>query len=479
VVPEHILNPPPMKRNFSDTFVDIIEDYVPERREENLETEFELSGCNNASENFTTASTNEEVQPCQGHFHNESSYLIKSKSMSSIFDLSTFGWKVYDYIEYALGLKEEGIYEPKFEENSSRDCVECSWNSSEGGLLKGFDGILRGFRVCALCSKTFCYSHCSYRRRLVSTAEKEANRRHSMDLETDASIQNSWMLVCKKCYEKGETQDLGQTRDHTSSFVKLRAKKNNVMERRQDKIIRNLEKLSKKVPQQGDSFSIWNLSNALPSAQEFLKVGDSARKTCTICDTQFSFWVKHQSCQLCSNLCCTTCCNFSVPLAKSAINPNGRQDRQGEVLACKHCYHLINLKKKRIVFSQDCNSEQSNQRMKQYEYIVALKKEIDKHLSDYLEKTEILETSILDHFQLVPKTKREESASVNFSDPVRSGSQKQLEKMKPLFLEYQKSVGKLLEMPALNKRAKLVLNNIRTSFQQAEGYVLLSQKISN
>jgi len=195
--------------------------------------------------------------------------MVKSKSMSSIVDLGKFGWKVYECIEHALGLKEDGAYEPKFEENSSRDCVECSWNSSEGGLLKGFDEIVRGFRVCGLCSQTFCYIHCSYRRRLVSTAEKEANPRHSLDLETDASVQNSWMLVCKNCYKKGETQDLGQTRDHTSAFVKLRAKNNNIVEQRQDKILGCLENLSKKVPPSGDSFSIWNCPMHYPQLKNF------------------------------------------------------------------------------------------------------------------------------------------------------------------------------------------------------------------
>jgi len=356
--------------------------------------------------------------------------------------------------------------------------VECAWNSSKGGLLQGLDGILRGVRVCELCSKTFCYTHCSYRRRLVFANEKIANRRLSVDLD-EHSPQSSLMFVCRKCFEKGQTQDLGQTRDHTSAFVKLRAKKINVVEQRQDKILRSLEKLSKKIPQQTDAFSIWSLSNALPSAQELFQVGDSTRKSCSICESQFSFWIKHQTCQLCLNLCCTTCCNFSVPLAKSVINPNGPKDRLGEIMACKHCYHLIDLKKNRVKFSQLSNSEESKQMIRQYEYIVALKKEIDKQFSEYLQKTEILESSILDHFELVPKTKVEEPSSVDFSDPVRTGSQQQLEEMTPLFLEYQQNVNKLLELPAATKRAKLVLNNVKTALQQTEGYVLLSQKISN
>jgi len=456
-------------RNFSEnSFVDIIDDYVP--------IEVESTPCDyldDGNQIINENSCEEKIdEPYLRQLKNASLYIGKNKS---VVELGKFGWKLYDYIEQALGLKEEGTYEPQFEENSSRHCVECAWNSSAGGLLKGLDNILRGFRACGLCSQTYCYNHCAYKRKLQSTSEKEHQKVDSIDADDG----KSWILVCKKCFEKGETQELGQTKDHTSAFVKLRAKKNNVVEQRQDKILRNLENLSKKLPQQADSFSIWNLSNALPSAVELFQPSDPSRKNCAICEVQFSFWVKHQTCRLCSSLCCTSCCNFSVPLAKSTINPNGPTDKAGEVLACKHCYHLVNLKKKRIRFSQQCISEESKLMMKQYEYIVALKKEIDKNLSDYLEKTEILDSSILDHFQMVPKTKKDEPMLVSFSDPIRTGSQKQLEKMKPLFLEYQQSVTKLLEIPAPTKREKQVLTNIKTAFQHQEGYVLLSEKISN
>jgi len=59
VVSRHKLTPSIMKRNFSDTFVSIIEDYSPEKDQEKLEEEFELSGCNNTSDDVTIASTNE------------------------------------------------------------------------------------------------------------------------------------------------------------------------------------------------------------------------------------------------------------------------------------------------------------------------------------------------------------------------------------------------------------------------------------
>jgi len=459
-----------INRNMSDNFMDIIEDYVPERNEKEDNQEYELSGSKNASD-YCTASSCIDDQTKMEHLKKKSQFqIVKSRSMPSITDFGVFGWKVYDYIENALGLKENGIYEPEFVEG--RDCVECTWNSSSGGLLKGLDGILRGFRVCGLCSKTFCFDHCSFKRRLMSSNEKELNQRN-----TESVDQHLWMNVCKKCFEKGQTQSLGQTKDHTSAFVKLRAKKNNVLEQRQDKILRNLENLSKKLPQQVDAFSIWNLSNALPSAQELFQVSDSARKSCAICETQFSFWIKYQTCQLCTNLCCTSCCSFSVPLAKSPINPNAPKDRPGEIMVCKQCFHLINLKKKRIKHSQMTNSEAPKQMMKQYDYIVALKKEIEEQLADYLAKTEMIESSILDQFELVPKTKRDSSVSVNLSEPLRSGSQKQLEKMTPLFLEYQKSINKFLETPAQNKREKMLLCNLKTAFQDAESYVLLSQKI--
>lgn len=331
-----------LKRDFSGSpFTDVIDDYVPEKEQEDIEAEFEVGSPN--STNYASSYDEKNDAAYFGHLRSSSPFLVNGAELGKI------GWKMYDYIEHALGLKEEGVYEPIFEENSSRDCIECAWRSSEGGVMNEFKSIFRGFRVCALCSQKFCYNHCAHRRRLQTAAEKElqiTNKRNSIDLDDN----KNWMFVCKKCFEKGETQDLGQIKDHTSAFVKLRAKKNNVVEQRQDKILRNLENLSKKAPPPGDhSFSIWSLSNALPSA---FQVGDNTRKACTICEAQFSFWVKHQTCQLCSNLCCTSCCNFSVPLAKSPINPNGPKDRAGEILVCKECYHLINLKRNRIRFSQ-------------------------------------------------------------------------------------------------------------------------------
>jgi hypothetical protein len=116
--------------------------------------------------------------------------------------------------------------------------------------------------------------------------------------------------------------------------------------------------------------------------------------------------------------------------------------------------------------------------IKQYEYISALKCEIDRLLSDFLEKTSILETSILDNFELVPK-KREESLDVNLSDPVREGTKKQWEMIAPVFKEYQKSVKNLLETPCHNKKQMVVLANIRDAFFNSEANVLLSQRIGN
>jgi len=451
-----------MKGNTSD-FVDIIEDYSPIPQDGDYPggsvAEWENSGSN---------------EPLHIYWQKRSLELLKTKSMT---DLGNLGWKMYDYIESALGLRESGSYEPKFEEGSSRDCVECVRDSSNGGLLKRID-ILNGFRCCGLCSQTYCYNHCSYKRKLVSTSEKEtlAQRRLSIDLDPEHSAKERWIFVCQKCFEKGEKQELGQTKDHSSAFVKLRAKKKNVSEQRQDKILRNLEKLSKQTPPQGDAFSIWN---ALPSAQQLLQVGDSTKKFCTICEAQFSFWLKYQTCQLCSSICCTGCCNYTIPLTKSIINPNGPADRQGEVLVCKACFQLINIKKERIKFSQLRCSEESTQMMKQYEYIIALKGEIDKQLADYLEKTEILDSAILDHFELVPKNKIEQPSSVSFSEPIRNGSQQQFEQLIPLFAEYQQNVNKLLEMPAPTKRAKQVLNHMKVAFQKSEAVVLLSEKISN
>jgi hypothetical protein len=63
---------------------------------------------------------------------------------------------------------------------------------------------------------------------------------HVIEVDSDGA----WIHVCKRCFEKGKTQTLGQTRDHTGAFVEKRAKKNNLLEKKQDKILGKLEKVS-------------------------------------------------------------------------------------------------------------------------------------------------------------------------------------------------------------------------------------------
>lgn len=82
--------------------------------------------------------------------------MVKSKSLNS---LSTIGSRVYHYIEYVLGMNEDGRYEPLLEDNTKALCRACLWSEdgsrsrlgtffSEGyAMLQVLAG---GFRVCGL-----------------------------------------------------------------------------------------------------------------------------------------------------------------------------------------------------------------------------------------------------------------------------------------------------------------------------------------
>jgi hypothetical protein len=94
-------------------------------------------------------------------------------------------------------------------------------------------------------------------------------------------------------------------------------------------------------------------------------------------------------------------------------------ERSGEISICKHCHELLGAKKKRIKFSQLCSSDKVKQLVHMYQYASDLKREIDKRLSEYLEKTQTLDSSILDSFQLVSSSD-ETPEAVNLSDTIRT-----------------------------------------------------------
>lgn len=62
---------------------------------------------------------------------------------------------------------------------------------------------------------------------------------------------------------------------------------------------------------------------------------------------------------------------------------------------------MIAKKKQRIKIVDTFNSERVVQLGKQYIYISELKKEIEKHFSQFIAKTETLESSLLSHFHFV------------------------------------------------------------------------------
>lgn len=94
----------------------------------------------------------------------------------------------------------------------------------------------------------------------------------------------------------------------------------------------------------------------------------------------------------------------------------------GEAQVCKNCYMLIRKKKERIRFCQAMSAEASVQLSKQYEYLAALRKEIENKFTDYMTKHKLLDSSLLDNFQLIPSDDVPDdlSCSVHFSEPLRS-----------------------------------------------------------
>jgi len=119
--------------------------------------------------------------------------------------------------------------------------------------------------------------------------------------------------------------------------------------------------------------------------------------------------------------------------------------------------------------------------MRQYEETFVLKEEIEKNLAEYLKETSLLETDILDQFEIVPKTNDIEdlSASTLLSKPIRLKSEELLENILiPLFMLLQKKMTSFASIQCSSKKEKQLLDNICVSLNESQANFLLSQKIA-
>ncbi len=161
--------------------------------------------------------------------------------------------------------------------------------------------------------------------------------------------------------------------------------------------------------------------------------------------------------------------------------------RAGELSICRYCHELINSKKKRIKFTQLCTSPKVHQFIQDYQYAADLRREIDKQLAEYLERTHTLESSLLDNYELLDDT---ETQSISFSEAVRHEvlvvygyntthcfKSKQLyDRIAAMFQEYQRCVTNILSTPCSTEKEKKILHNLKVIFLSSQAYAILSQK---